>query len=39
MLLQLAALWAVFIGFSLVFAKDDPALRRRLALRASMVEQ
>lgn len=39
MLLQLAALWAVFIGFSLIFAKDDPALRRRLALRASMVEQ
>lgn len=39
MLLHLAALWALFIGFSLLFAKDDPAVRRRLALGASIVER
>ncbi len=35
MLYHLSALWAVFVVFSLVFARDDPATRRARSARAA----
>ena len=35
MLFHLAALWLAFVAFSLVFYRDDPAVRRRAAVQSS----
>jgi MFS family permease len=35
MLFHLAALWLVFVVFSIVFYRDDPAVRRRTGVAAS----